>query len=205
LPAGAEPPMMRSLPSTVAMARPHSMAVATLMSSSSSSLMRCVAVGIPALATARVLSDAAPRRSLAAFPGTVLPAEEVLPTGVIRPPLRGFVGIVNVASSPCSSSSLDGITSGPFLSTAAFAVARRRDFARCLAPSRFEDTQGISPPAIFWRFAATGPLSATGLPSFAPAVLPTPVLKVGLIFGAIVGAILPLNLIWLVSRRFWAK
>jgi hypothetical protein len=137
LPAGAAPPMMRSLPSAIAMARPRSMAVATSTSSSSSSIVRCVAVGILALATARVLSDAAPRRGLAAFPGAVLPADKVLPTGVIRPPLQGFVGIVDVALSPRWSTSSDGITSGPFLSTATFAVARRRDFARRLAPSRF--------------------------------------------------------------------
>jgi hypothetical protein len=167
------------------------MAVATLTSSLSSSIVRCIAVGIPALTTARVSLDAAPRRGLAAFPGAVLPADKVLPTGIVRPPLRGFVGIVDVASSPRLSLSSDGITSGPFLSTAAFAVAGRRDFARRLAPSRFEDTQGIFPPAVFWRFATTGPLSAAGLPSFAPAVLPTPILRVGLIFGAIVGAILP--------------
>ncbi len=86
-------------------------------------------MGIPALATARVLLDAALRRGLAAFPGAILPVDEVLPTGVVRPPLRGFVGIVKVASSPRSSSSSDGITSGPFLSTAAFAVKGRRDFA----------------------------------------------------------------------------
>ncbi len=127
---------------------------------------------------------------LGAFPGAVLPAYEVLPTGVVRPPLRGFVGLVDVALSPCSSSLSDEITSGPFSSPAAFAVAGRRDLARRLAPSRFKDTWGIFPPAVFWHFAATGPLSATGLPSFAPAVLPTPVLRVGLIFGAIVGAIL---------------
>jgi hypothetical protein len=202
LPAGAGLPMMRLLPSAIAMARPRLMAVATLTSLSLSSLMKCVAVGIPALATARVSSDATPRRSLAAFPGAVLPADKVLPTGVVRPPLRGFVGIVDVALSPCLSSLSDGIPSGPFLSTAAVAVARQRDFARRLAPSRFEDTRGILPPAIFWHFAATHPLSAAELPSFAPAVLPTPVLRVGLIFGAILGAILPLNLIWLVSRRF---
>jgi hypothetical protein len=160
------------------------MAVATLTSSLSSSIVRCVAVGIPAFATARVSSDAAPRHGLAAFPSAVLPADEVLPTGVVQPPLRGFVGILDVASSPRSSSSSDGITSGLFSSTAAFAVAGRRDFARHLSPSRFEDTRGIFPPAVFWRFSATGPLSAAGLPYFAPAVLPTPVLRVGLIFRA---------------------
>jgi hypothetical protein len=142
---------------------------------------------------------------LGAFPGAVLPAYEVLPTGIVRPPLRGFVGLVNVASSPCLSSSSDGITSGPFSSPAAFAVAGRRDFMRRLAPSRFEDTRGIFPPTIFWRFAATGPLSAAGLPSFAPAVLPMPVLRVGLIFGAIVGAILQFYLNWLVRGCFLAK
>jgi hypothetical protein len=67
LPAGAGPPMMRLLPSAVAMARPRSMAMATSMSSSSSSIVRCIAAGIPALATTQVLSDAAPTRSLAAF------------------------------------------------------------------------------------------------------------------------------------------
>jgi hypothetical protein len=109
-------------------------------------------VGIPALATARVSSDATPRRSLAAFPGAILPADQVLPTGVIRPPLRGFVGILNIALSPRSSLSSEGITSGPFLSTAVFAIARRRDFAQRLAPSRFEDTQGIFPPGRFLAF-----------------------------------------------------
>jgi hypothetical protein len=58
-------------------------------------------------------------------------------------------------------------------------------------PIEIRGYSGIFPPAVFWRFAATGLLSAAGLPSFAPAVLPTPVLRVGLIFGAIVGAILP--------------
>jgi hypothetical protein len=142
---------------------------------------------------------------LGAFPGAVLPAYEVLPTGVVRPPLRGFVGLVNVASSPCLSSSSDEITSGPFSSPAAFAVAGRRDLARRLASSRFEDTRGIFPPAVFWHFAATGPLSAAGLPSFAPTVLLTPVLRVGLIFRAIMGAILPFYLNWLVRRCFLAK
>jgi hypothetical protein len=64
LPAGAGPPMMRLLPSAVAMARLRPMAVATLTSSLLSSIVRCIAVGIPALATARVSSDAAPRHGL---------------------------------------------------------------------------------------------------------------------------------------------
>ncbi len=186
--AGAGPPMMRSLPSAVAMGRPQLMVVATLTSSSSSSIVRCVAVGNPALATTCVLLDAASRRSLATFTGAVLPVDAVSTTGgVVRPPLRGFVGIVDVASScslsslsddasSCSSSSLsDEIPSGPFAPGAAFAVARRGGFPRRLAPSRFEDPRGIFPLAVFWHFAAAGPLSAAGMPSFAPAMLPTPV------------------------------
>jgi hypothetical protein len=191
LPEGAGPPMMRLLPSAVAMARPHLMAMATSTSLSLSSLVRCIAVGIPALATARVSLDAAPRRSLAAFPGAVLPADKVLPMGVVRPPLRGFVGILNVALSPSLSSSSDRITSGPFSYTAASAVTRRKDFARRLAPSRFKDTRGIFPPGCFLAFRCHRPAIRRWKQSFATAVLPTPVLRVGLIFRAIVGAILP--------------
>jgi hypothetical protein len=102
--AGAGLPMMRSLPSAVAMGRPRLMVMATLTSSSSSSIVRCIAVCNPALATTCVLSDAASRRSLATFTGAVLPVDVVSTMGgVVRPPLRGFVGIVNIALS-CSSS-----------------------------------------------------------------------------------------------------
>jgi hypothetical protein len=127
----------------------------------------------------------------------------VLSKGILLPTLRGFAVIVDVASLTGLSSSSDGITFSPFASAAAFAVASWQGFTRRLTPLRFEDTRGKFPPAVFLVFAAAG--LAAGLPSFAPVVLPTPVLRVGLIFGAIVGAILPLNLIWLVSRRFWAK
>jgi hypothetical protein len=76
---------------------------------------------------------------------------------------------------------------------------------RRLLPSTFDETRRVPPSAVFWRFAAVDLSAAAGLPALAPAVLPAPVFRVGLIFGAIVGAILHLNLIWLVSRRFWAK
>jgi hypothetical protein len=89
------------------------------------------------------------------------------------------------------SPSSKGITSGPFAPAAAFAVARWGWFIQRLAPSRFEETQGTLPPAVFWRFAAAGPPPAAGLPSaIAPAVLPMPVLRVGPYFRAIVWAIL---------------
>ncbi len=127
---------------------------------------------------------------MVAFPGAILPADEVLSTSVVRSPLRGYVGIIDVALSPRLSSSSDGNTSGPFASAAAFAVARQGGFARCLTPSRFKETRGVSPTAVLWRFAAASPPSTARLPSLAPAVLPTPILRVGLIFGAIVGAIL---------------
>jgi hypothetical protein len=208
--AGARPPMMRSLPSAITMGRPRSMVVAMSTSSSLSSIVRCVAVGNPALATTCVFLDAALRRSLATFTGAVLPVDAVSTMGgIVGPPLQGFVSIVNIAlscslssssddASSCSSlSSSDEIPSGPFAPVAAFAVARRGGFGRRLAPSRFKDPRGIFPPAVFWRFAAAGPLSATGLPSFTPAVLPMPVHRVGLILGAIVGAIcLLLNIGW---------
>ncbi len=48
---------------------------------------------------------------------------------------------------------------------------------------------------VFWHFAAASLPSAAKLSTLAPAVLPMPVLRVGPIFGAIMGAILPLNLI----------
>jgi hypothetical protein len=57
--APTRPPMMRSLPSAILMARPRSLAVATSTSLWSLSLVRFAPVGIPALATALVLSDTA--------------------------------------------------------------------------------------------------------------------------------------------------
>jgi hypothetical protein len=75
--APPRPPMMRSLPSAVLMARPRLLAMATLTSLSSSSIVRCAPVGIPAFATALVPSDTTPMRSLAAFPGAVLLANKV--------------------------------------------------------------------------------------------------------------------------------
>jgi hypothetical protein len=94
---------------------------------------------------------------------------------VVWPALRGLDVVDYVPSSENSSSSSEGITSGPFAPAAAFAVARRGGFVQCLAPSRFKETRGTLTPAVFWRFAAAGPPSAAGLPSaIAPAVLPTP-------------------------------
>jgi hypothetical protein len=126
-----------------------------------------------------------------------------LPPVIALMTLRGFDVDADNASSMGSSSLSDGIISGPFASAAAFAavrrprlasavafaVARRGGFARRFTPSKFDDTRRIFPSAVFWCFAAADPPSATGLPSRAPAVLPTPVLRVGLIFGAIVGTI----------------
>ncbi len=94
LPAGAGPPMMRLLPSAVAMARPRSMAVTTSASSLSSSIMRCVAAGIPALATTRVLSDAAPMRSLAALSGAIFLADKIMPAGTGPPMMRSLPSAV---------------------------------------------------------------------------------------------------------------
>ncbi len=71
------PRMMRLLPSAVLMARPRLLAVATSTSLSSSSIVRCAPVGIPAFATALVPLDTAPMRSLATFPGAVLLADKV--------------------------------------------------------------------------------------------------------------------------------
>jgi hypothetical protein len=135
---------------------------------------------------------------------------------VARPPLRGFRGAVDAAASidSFSSSSSDGMVvgreSGPehvatLPSAPAFAVATRGGFTRRLLPSRFEETRRVPPSAVFWRFAAVDLSATAGLPAIAPAVLPAPVFRVGLIFGAIVGANFRLNLIWLVSRRFGAK
>jgi hypothetical protein len=90
-------------------------------------------------------------------------------------------------------------------SALAFAVARRGGFTRRFLPSRFEKTRRVPPSAVFWRFAAVDLSAATGLPALAPSVLPAPVFRVRLIFGAIVGAIFRLNLIWLVLRCFGAK
>jgi hypothetical protein len=139
--------------------------------------------------TAKSLASAegASTKSLAAFPGMVWPT------------LRGLDIIDDIPSSENSLLPSKGITSRLFAPAAAFAVARRGGFVRRLAPSRFEETQGNLPPAVFWRFAAAGLPSA-----IAPAVLPTPVLRVGPNFGAIKGAIL-FYLIWLVLKGFWAK
>jgi hypothetical protein len=81
----------------------------------------------------------------------------VLLKGIVLPTLQGFTVIVGVASLMGSLSSAAGITSGTFASAAAFAVVRHRGFVRLLVTSRFEETQGIIPPAVFWRLAATGP------------------------------------------------
>jgi hypothetical protein len=179
---------------TVVMAIERNLAIPAALSSltysSSLSIVREAPVGIFPIATSRAALDTTPMHSLAAFPDAALPSDVVLSTGVVLPTLRGFAILVDVASSTGLSSLSDGITSGPFASAAAFAVARRGGFARRLTPSRFEETRGIFPSAVFWRFPAAGPPSTAGLPSLAPAVLPTPVLWVGLIFGAIVGAIL---------------
>jgi hypothetical protein len=127
----------------------------------------------------------------------------VLSMGIVIPTLQSFNMIINVASlmgsSSLSSLSLDSITSGHFTTMAAIAVVRRPRFASALAfavvrrgpaPSEFNETRGIFPSAVFWRFAAADPPSSAGRPSLAPAVLPMPILGLGLIFGAIVGAIL---------------
>jgi hypothetical protein len=95
--APTRPPMMRLLPSAVLMARPCSLAVATLTSLSSSSILRCAPVGITALATALVPSDTAPMRSLAAFPGAVLLADDILPAGAGPPMMRSLPSTVLMA------------------------------------------------------------------------------------------------------------
>ncbi len=160
-------------------------------------------MGVPALATANVSSYATPMRSLADIPGALLRMAVGLLPVIALTTLQGFDVDVNNASSMGLLLSSDGITSGPFAATAAFAavrrprlasavvfaVARQVGFARRLTPSKFDETQRIFPSAVFWRFAAVDPPSAAGLPSLAPAVLPTSVLRVGLIFRAIVGAI----------------
>jgi hypothetical protein len=111
----------------------------------------------------------------------------------------------DIPSSENLSSSSEGITSGPFAPAAAFAVARRGGFVQRLAPSRFEETRGNFPPAVFGCLASAGPPPPTELPSaIAPAVLPTPILRVGPNFGAIVGAIF-FYLNWLVHGCFLAK
>ncbi len=51
-------------------------------------------VGIPAFATALVLSDTAPMRSLAAFPGAILLADKVLPAGAGPPMMRSLPSTV---------------------------------------------------------------------------------------------------------------
>jgi hypothetical protein len=95
--AGTGPPMMLSLLSAVTMGRPRSMVVGTSTSSSSSSIVRCVAVGNPALATTCVLLDAASRRSLAAFTGAIFLADAVLPAGAGPPMMRSLPSAVAMA------------------------------------------------------------------------------------------------------------
>jgi hypothetical protein len=73
------------------------MAVVMSTSSSSSSIVRCVAVGNPALATTCVSSDAAPRCSLAAFTGAVFLADAVLPAGAKPPMMRLLPSAVTMA------------------------------------------------------------------------------------------------------------
>jgi hypothetical protein len=143
------------------------------------SIVRGAGVGAPLTAKFLTSAEGASTKSLAAFPG------------VVWPTLRGLDVINNVPSLENSLLLSKGITSGSFAPAAAFAVARRGGFVRRLAPSRFKETQGTLPPAVFWHFATAGPPSAAKLPSIiAPAVLPTPVLRVGPNIRAIVGAIL---------------
>jgi hypothetical protein len=146
---------------------------------SSSSIVRGAGVGTPLTAKSLTLAEGALTKSLAAFPGMVWPT------------LHGLDVIDDVPSSENSSTLSKGITARPFAPAAAFAFARWGGFVQRLAPSRFKETQGTLPLAVFWHFAAAGPPSVTELPSaIAPAVFPTPVLRVGPNFGAIVGAFL---------------
>jgi hypothetical protein len=157
-----------------------------------SSIVRGAGVGAPFTAKSLALAEGASTKSLAAF------------LGVVWLTLRGLDVIDDIPSSENLSLSSKGITSGPFAPAAAFAVVRQGGFVQRLAPSRFKETQGNLPPAVFWHFSAAGPPSAAGLPSaIAPAVLPMPILRMGPTFGAIVGAIL-FYLIWLVHGGFWA-
>jgi hypothetical protein len=144
----------------------------------------------------RVL-PAAPPRGWVVPDGRFADASAAFP-GMVWPTLRGLDVIDDIPSSENSSSSFEGITSGPFASAAAFTIAQRGRFVQRLAPSRFEETQGNFPPAVFGHFASAGPPPTAGLPSaIAPAVLPTPVFRVVPNFGAIVGAIfLLLNIGW---------
>ncbi len=84
--------------------------------------------------------------------------------GVVWPTLRGLDIIDNIPSLENSSSSSERITSGPFASATAFAVARQGGFFRRLAPSRFEETQGNFPLAVFGRFTSAGPPPTARLP-----------------------------------------
>jgi hypothetical protein len=77
------------------------MAVATSMSSLSSSIVQCVAVGNPTLATIRVVSDATPMRSLAALPGAIFLVDEIMPAGAGPPMMRSLPSAVAMAQ-PCS-------------------------------------------------------------------------------------------------------
>jgi hypothetical protein len=132
---------------------------------------------------------AAPPRGWVVPDGWFADASAAFP-GVECPTLSGLDVIDNIPSLENSYSLSKGITSGPFAPAAASTVARGGGFVRRLAPLRIEENRGNFPEAVFGRFAAAGPPSAAKLPSaIAPAVLPTPVLRVGPNFGAIVGAI----------------
>ncbi len=87
---------------------------------------------------------AAPPRGWVVPDGGFVDASAAFP-GVVWLTLRGLDVINNIPSSENLSLSFEGITSGPFASAAAFAVARRGGFVRRLAPSRFEEIGGIFP------------------------------------------------------------
>jgi hypothetical protein len=71
----------------------------------------------------------------------------------------------------------------------------RAGLQRSIAPKLLEI---LCSPAVFWCFAAAG------LPATAPAVPSAPLQRVRPNFGT-VGAMIHLNLIWLVHGGFWAK
>jgi hypothetical protein len=106
-----------------------------------SSIVRGAGVGTPLTAKSLALAEGASTKSLVAFPG------------VVWPTLRGLDVIDDIPSSENLSLLSKGTTSGPFAPAAAFANARRGGFVQHLAPSRFEETRGNLPPAVFWRFA----------------------------------------------------
>ncbi len=143
-----------------------------------------------------ISSGAAPRCTVRADPNTILRFVVSLLPVIAGTPLRGFCIIVDATSMMglTPSLSLDemvvaAIPRPRLPSAVAFAITRRGGFMRRFIPLKFDDTQGVSPSMVFWRFAAIDLPAATGLQSLAPAVLPVPVLRVGLIFGAVVGAI----------------